>query len=395
MQVPCVPPSLPCLYAGMVRQGVLDADAAQQGVVLRLNRLNEGLANAQLARNDSSLGWLFGGKRAEPLRGLYIWGPVGRGKTMLMDLFFKTAAVPKKRRVHFHAFMADVHRRLHEWRERKKLGLVKGDEPIAPVATQLADEAALLCFDEFAVTDIADAMILGRLFTALFERDVVVVATSNVAPNDLYREGLNRALFLPFLALLSERMDIIRLEARTDFRREKLGAAAVYYTPLGAASHLELDRSFFRLTGYERGQPAVIELLGRDLRVPQAAAGVARFNFSDLCDQPLGPPDYLAIAREYHTIVLDDIPLLGFEQRNAATRFITLIDTLYDQHVKLVASAAGEPADLYRASEGHEAAAFARTVSRLIEMRSQDYLALPHGRADSSASGDTTGIVET
>jgi cell division protein ZapE len=388
-------PSLPHLYADLIRQGVLNADAAQQDVVLRLQRLNEELANAQLARKDSSLVWLLAGKRPRALRGLYIWGPVGRGKTMLMDLFFKAAAVPNKRRVHFHAFMADVHRRLHEWRQRKKLGLVKGEEPIAPVAAQLADEAVLLCFDEFAVTDIADAMILGRLFTALFERGVMVVATSNVAPSDLYRDGLNRALFSPFLTLLSERMDIIRLEARTDFRREKLGAAAVYYTPLGAASHLQLDRSFFRLTGYERGEPAVIELLGRELHVAQAAAGVARFNFPDLCEQPLGPPDYLAIARQYHTIVLDDIPLLGFEQRNAAKRFITLIDTLYDQHVKLVASAAAEAADLYRASAGHEVAAFARTVSRLIEMRSQDYLALPHGRADSSASGDITGIVET
>jgi len=291
--------------------------------------------------------------------------------------------------------MADVHQRLHDWRQKKKLALVREDEPIAPVAAALADEVQLLCFDEFAVTDIADAMILGRLFTALFERGVVIVATSNVAPSDLYRDGLNRALFLPFLTLLSDRMDTVRLEARTDFRREKLGAAAVYYTPSGAVSRLQLERSFCRLTGLERGRPSVIDLLGRRLRVPQAAAGVARFNFSDLCEQPLGPSDYLAIAREYHTIVLDDIPRMGFEQRNAAKRFTTLIDTLYDQHVKLVASAAAEPADLYHASEGHEAAAFARTVSRLIEMRSQDYLALPHGRADSAASGDSTGIVET
>jgi cell division protein ZapE len=379
----------------MVRQGVLEADAAQQAVVLRLNWLNKELANAQLAGKESSLGWLFGGMRTSPLRGLYIWGPVGRGKTMLMDLFFKAAAVPRKRRAHFHAFMADVHQRLHDWRQKKKLALVREDEPIAPVAAQLADEAQLLCFDEFAVTDIADAMILGRLFTALFERRVVIVATSNVAPSDLYRDGLNRALFLPFLTLLSERMEIVRLDARTDFRREKLGAAAVYYAASGVASRRQLDRSFLRLTGLERGRPAAIELLGRQLRVPQAAAGVARFNFSELCEQPLGPSDFLAIAREYHTIVLDDIPRMGLEQRNAAKRFITLIDTLYDQHVKLVASAAAEPADLYHGREGHEAAAFARTVSRLIEMRSQDYLALPHGRADSAASGDTTGIVET
>jgi cell division protein ZapE len=390
-----LPPSVRHMYDELARQGSLDSDPAQQALLIRLDRLNEELANSDLARKASSLGWLFGSKSQPLVRGLYIWGPVGRGKTMLMDLFFKAAVVPRKRRVHFHAFMADVHSRLYAWRQQKKLALVKGDEPIAPVATMLAEEATLLCFDEFAVTDIADAMIIGRLFTALFDRGVVVVATSNVAPHDLYKDGLNRALFLPFVMLLSERMDIVRLEARTDFRHEKLNAAAVYYTPANADSRRELDRSFFRLTGHEQGHPAVIDLLGRQLRVPQAAAGVARFSFSELCEEPLGPADYLAIAREYHTIILDDIPRMSIEQRNAAKRFITLIDALYDQHVKLVASAAREPADLYQAAQGHEAIAFARTASRLVEMRSQDYLSLPHGRADSTASGDSTGIVET
>jgi cell division protein ZapE len=390
-----LPLSLPQLYAEEVRHGRLDFDPAQEAVVIRLDQLREELARSGLARKPNSFGWLFGSNAPVAVRGLYIWGPVGRGKTMLMDLFFEAIDGSRKRRVHFHAFMADVHRRLHAWRQRKKKALVKGEDPIAPVAAELAAEAMLLCFDEFGVSDIADAMILGRLFTALFDRGVVVVATSNVAPSELYKDGLNRALFLPFVALLSERLEVVRLDARTDFRLEKLRTAAVYYVPANAAARHQLDLTFRRLTGHERGRPAIIELLGRQLRIPQAAAGVARFSFFELCEQPLGPADYLAIAQDYHTIVVDEIPVMGIEQRNAAKRFITLIDALYDQHVKLIASAAADPASLYRATDGVEAVAFARTVSRLIEMRSQEYLALPHGRLDSAASGDTTGIVET
>ena len=342
----------------------------------------------------SAFARFMGIRPAEPPRGVYVHGAVGRGKTMLMDLFYGAADVPRKRRAHFHAFMADVHGRLHLWRQAHKRGEVAGDDPIAPVAAELASEASLLCFDEFAVRDIADAMILGRLFTALFSEGVVVVATSNVAPDDLYLEGLNRSLFLPFVALLKERLEIVELDARTDYRLEKLARAPVYYTPLGPKTDAALDAAFLALTGIRQGQPAAIALLGRVLEVPQAIDGVARFDFDGLCGRPLGSPDYLEIAERFHTLFVDRIPVLATAQRNEARRFIILIDALYDMRVKLIASAAAEPAALYAGADGAEAFEFARTASRLFEMRSADYLALPHGR-DASRSGDLGGIAET
>ncbi|HEY8580163.1 MAG TPA: cell division protein ZapE, partial [Beijerinckiaceae bacterium] len=349
-----------------------------------------------LARKSSPLGWLFGRRRpAEPLKGLYVWGSVGRGKTMLMDLFFEAAPVRRKRRAHFHAFMADVHARVHAWRQQKKQGLVKGDDPVAPVAEALAEEAWLLCFDEFAVTDIADAMILGRLFDALFARGVVLVATSNVEPSRLYEGGLNRALFLPFVARLRERVNVVELTARTDFRLEKLNGSPVYHTPADAQARAALDRSFKALTGLDRAGPRDLTVLGRTVTAPQAAGGVARFSFADLCAQPLASADYLAVAEEFHTLVLDEVPRFRAHQRNEAKRFINLVDTLYDQHVKLIASAEAAPVELNAGLEGREAFEFDRTASRLIEMQSIAYLALPHGRSDSAGSGDTTGLVET
>jgi cell division protein ZapE len=314
---------------------------------------------------------------------------------MLMDLFFEGLAARRKRRVHFHDFMSDVHERIHDWRQKLKQGIVRGDDPIRPVAEALADEAWVLCFDEFAVTDIADAMILGRLFTALFERGVVVVATSNVEPDRLYEGGLNRTLFLPFIALLKERMAVVHLDARTDFRLEKLAGSPVFHVPADDAARRALDLAFRRLTGSERGEPMTIQVKGHDVDVPQAAGGVARFSFAELCDRPLGASDYLALARDFHTIIVDGIPVMDFARRNEAKRFITLIDALYDNRVKLVASAEAEAPDLYRAETGREVFEFDRTVSRLIEMRSTEYLSLPHGRADSVGSGDTTGLVET
>jgi len=387
--------SLLDLYNRRVSQGQIERDAAQDAVLRKLDLLRESLVNYRPPRKAGALGWLFSKKTQEPQRGLYIWGPVGRGKTMLMDLFFEEAEVQRKRRVHFHAFMADVHGRIHAWRQKLKAGEVKGDDPIVPVADAISDEAWLLCFDEFSVTDIADAMILGRLFQALFRRGVVIVATSNVDPDDLYQGGLNRALFLPFIALIRARMEVVRLEARTDFRLEKLKGAPVYHVPADAKAAKALSAAFEALTGAPQGAPAELELLGRKIRIPEARAHVARFCFADLCEAPLGAQDFLAIARNYHTVLIDAIPVIAAAERNEAKRFIILIDALYDQHVKLIASAAAEPTELFLGIEGREAFEFERTASRLIEMRSSDYLGLPHGGIASLASGDSSGLVET
>jgi cell division protein ZapE len=314
---------------------------------------------------------------------------------MLMDLFFAASPVVRKRRVHFHEFMVDVHERIHDWRQRLRRGEVSGEDPIAPVAAALAEQAWLLCFDEFHVTDIADAMILGRLFRRLFEHGVVVVATSNVAPDELYRDGLNRSLFVPFIALIEERMDVVRLAARADFRLEKLGGAPVWLVPADASAQAALDTAWRSLTAGNAAPPRELLVKGHLVRVPRAAMGVARFSFAELCEQPLGAEDYLKLAREFHTLVLDRIPVMNYAQRNEAKRFIALIDTLYDNAVKLVASAEAAPTALYQANDGFEAQEFKRTASRLIEMGSRGYLALPHGRKDSAATGSTEGLVET
>jgi cell division protein ZapE len=291
--------------------------------------------------------------------------------------------------------MADVHERIHLWRQKLKSGEVRGDDPIAPVAASLAEEAWVLCFDEFAVTDIADAMILGRLFTALFGHGVVVVATSNVEPDRLYEGGLNRTLFLPFIGLLKERMEVLRLDARTDFRLEKLAGSPVYHVPADGAARAALDAAFRKLSGRPRGDRVTLTVKGHAVEVPQAAGGIARFDFADLCAKPLGASDYIAVAQAFHTVILDGIPRMGFPERNEAKRFIILIDTLYDHRVKLLASAEAQPPELYAAESGPEVFEFDRTVSRLIEMRSDEYLSMPHGRPDSEASGSTTGLVET
>jgi cell division protein ZapE len=393
---PALPSTIAEHYQALVSNGTIEEDAAQRAVVRRLVDLGEALVERRLARKNRALGWLFSRSAPPvPVRGLYVWGSVGRGKTMLMDLFHEHVPIADKRRAHFHAFMADVHERIHAYRQKVKRGEVKDSDPIPPIAGALASEASLLCFDEFTVTDIADAMILGRLFTALFALGVTVVATSNVEPDRLYEGGLNRALFLPFLALLRERMEIVKLEARTDFRMEKLGGAPVWRVPADAASAQALDEAFARLTGGQGGTPLALAVKGRELVVPRAAHGVARLSFAQLCEQPLGASDYLALAERFHTVILDGIPVMGMEKRNEAKRFIILVDALYDAGVKLVASAEAEPPALYTAGEGREAFEFDRTVSRLIEMRSQEYLAAPKGRRDSAASGDTTGLVET
>ncbi len=380
------------LYDAKVSQGELHRDPAQAEVAALLDALASRLGD--WAGRPTGFSRFFSSKSdSHAPRGLYIVGDVGRGKTMLMDLFFDLADVRQKRRVHFHAFMADVHTRIHEWRQASRRGVAKGSEPIGPVAASLARDARLLCFDEFAVTDIADAMILGRLFTALFEENVVVVATSNVAPDDLYRDGLNRTSFLPFIGLLQERMDIVRLDAAQDFRYAKLTAAATWFTPADATATVALDQMFLTLTGAAKGQGTSLPLLGRQIAIPQALGGVARFSFASLCEAPLGAADYLAIAREYGTILIDGIRPIGADERNLAKRFITMIDTFYDEQVKVIASAASEPEDLYQATEGREFFEFRRAVSRLHEMRSLEYLALPHGHG--RPTGNSAGLVET
>jgi cell division protein ZapE len=358
-----------------IAAGELDADLAQLEVAQRLEALAEHLSHWRRPR--AGLWSKLGGKRGEAPRGLYIHGPVGRGKTMLMDLFFELVAFEPKLRCHFHEFMADVHERIAAARRGH------GGDPIAVVAGVLAEETGLLCFDELQVTDIADAMILGRLFKQLFARGVVVVATSNAAPRDLYKDGLNRLLFLPFVALIDENVDVVELRAAKDYRLDKLAGLPLYFTPADAQARSELDRHWDRLTGRHPARVETLHVKGRSVTVPKASMGIARFDFKELCEAPLGALDYLHIAHTFHTVIIEHIPVLTRERRDVARRFITLIDTLYDNGVCLIASAEAEPSALYR--EGDGADAFERTTSRLMEMRSEDYLATRHGAEQAGA----------
>jgi cell division protein ZapE len=378
-EAPTLPPTrVADLYDRRVASGALEADPAQRAVAERLDALIDDLAAPPPAGPGGLLRRLFGGApspaTANP-RGLYVYGDVGRGKTMLMDTFFEVVPVEWKRRVHFHVFMQDVHVRIGEARRAIAEGRLRGDDPIPPVAEALAARARLLCFDEFAVTDIADAMLLGRLFTRLFELGVVLVATSNVAPDDLYRDGINRGHFLGFVELLKTRVDVVRLDAHEDYRLDKLAGLPVYFTPLGEAATAGERRLFRALTGADSAPPATMSVDGRAVAVPEAKGGVARATFDDLCRQPLGPHDYIALAQRFHTLVLTGVPILDASNRNEAKRFITLIDALYDMRVRLVVTAAADPVGLYLAHEGTEAFEFQRTASRLYEMRSASYLA--------------------
>lgn len=361
-------------YEQMAQAGELEADAAQRALADALDALAGALAARASQSKKSALGWLLArGARPEPVRGLYIWGSVGRGKTFLMDLFFQAAPAQGKRRVHFHAFMAEAHERLNDVRGRLKSGELRGDDPIAFAAEAIAAETQLLCFDEFAVHDIADAMILGRLFEQLFTRGVTVVATSNVAPDELYRDGLNRPLFLPFVDLIVQHMAVFELDAPRDFRLDSTGSQRRYVTPLGAEAERCLAAHFRHLTGVDRGTPGEISNKRRRIPVPEAVDGVARFSFEDLCARPLGAGDYLKIAATFHTIILADVPVLGPERRNEVKRLINLVDTLYDQGTRLILSAEAEPEELWQGVEGAESFEFARTASRLVEMRSDAF----------------------
>ncbi len=353
-------------YEQRVRLAAIEPDRAQRVAAERLDRLASALESWKSAGNGGLLSQFFRPRAAAP-KGLYLHGGVGRGKTMLMDLFYETVRFTPKRRFHFHEFMSEVHDRIQRGR-----ATTDGD-PIPFVAAEIAAEAGLLCFDELSITDIADAMILGRLFKALFQRDVVVVATSNVPPDRLYWNGLNRQLFLPFIALLEDHVEVFELDSAKDFRLDKLAGRQLYFAPCDAKAEAGLKAHWERLTGHHPAAPAVIEVKGRKVPVPLAAMGVARFGFADLCEAPLGALDYLHIAHAFHTILIECVPVLTPERRSAARRLVHLIDTLYDNRNCLIVSAEAEPDALY--PEGDGAILFERTASRLMEMRSEAYLA--------------------
>jgi cell division protein ZapE len=360
-------------FRALVAAGELAPDPAQERVARRLHGLWEQLHGYDPGPRPAGLfAWLRRQQQIEAPDGLYIVGAVGRGKSMLMDLFFSAADVRRKQRIHFHRFMQNVHLRFHAFRRAHP----EIEDPIPPLADSIATEAALLCFDEFQVNDIADAMILGRLFQALFERGVVVVATSNIAPDDLFKGQPGRDAFLPFIALIKQRLDVVMMDDGRDFRRERLRGMRTWLVPADARADREMDRAFAELTGGAAGKSDALWVMGRKFLVPLAAEGVARFDFDTLCGAALGPGDYLALATRYHTLILDGVPRLSPDNYDKARRFITLIDTLYDHRVKLLASADALPDQLYQ--RGDNAKMFERTASRLDEMQSADWLELEH-----------------
>jgi cell division protein ZapE len=359
-----------------IASGSFERDASQIALAKKLDALIEVVRSTMRAPKSSALGWFLSRKTIaanEPVRGLYIYGGVGRGKTMLMDIFFKRCPGPRKRRVHFHDFMVEVHDRMTAHRSLLRDGKTKQTDPIVPIAEAIAADARVICFDEFAVTDIADAMILSRLFEALFQHSVVLVATSNVAPHDLYHDGLNRELFLPFLELLKTKVETVAFGAGHDYRADTLAATSRYITPLGPEADGALNAAFTDLTRGATPEAVVLHVLGRSVLVPTAVLGVAKFDFDDLCRKPLAARDFLAVCRAHHTLFIANIPVLGEAERNEAKRFILLIDTIYDNQLRLVVSAAAEPEALYKAENGTEAFEFARTASRLTEMRGSDW----------------------
>ena len=361
-------------YDALVAAGELRADEDQERAIVALARVQ---AELEAVPPRGSVIFRLLGRKPDPARGLYLWGGVGRGKSMLMDLFFDSVRIKRKRRAHFHEFMIDIHARLKAERVKEE-----GD-PIPPIVEALADEARLLCFDEMVVDNMADAAIMSRLFSGLIAAGVTVVTTSNRHPDDLYKDGLNRQLFLPFIDLVKDSLDIIALDGPTDYRRDRLGSAKIWLVPNGPVATAALSETFFRMTDYPPEDRAHVPTLemdvggGRMLHVPKALKGVAVFSFKRLCAEARGAADYLAIARRFHTVIMVGIPVLGPHNRNEAARFVTLIDALYEYRVKFLASADAEPDHLYTTGDGRFE--FDRTVSRLMEMQSEDYLAEGHG----------------
>jgi cell division protein ZapE len=367
-----MPQSVRTAYRERLSRGDIQPDAAQATALEALARLEADLDSA------GEPGFSLFGRKPKGQRGVYLWGPVGRGKSMLMDLFFDSAPVARKRRIHFHVFMAEVHGLVRQWREgdaqaRKAIfNSHKGDDPIAPVADVIAAEARLLCFDELQVTDIADAMILGRLFEALLALGVTLVATSNRPPDDLYKDGLNRQLFTPFIGMLKEKMEVVFVGGPKDFRLDRLRGARLWLAPNDPDNARTFEALWKDMLDGAEETGATLEVLGRKLHLPHAAGGLLRSSFISLCGAMLGPQDYLAIAARFHTVFLEDVPKLTPDRRDVARRFVTLVDALYEAKAKLVALADAEPAALYPAGDG--AFEFERTASRLEEMRSADWL---------------------
>jgi cell division protein ZapE len=359
--------SIRAAYENRLADGRLTPDASQVPVV-------EAFARLEL---DLEKRGLFGGR--PEVRGVYLWGPPGRGKSILMDLFFACAPENRKRRAHFHAFMARVHDLIRQWREgdartRKAVfGQAKGDDPIAPVAELIASEARLLCFDELQVTDIGDAMILGRLFEALFERKVVLAVTSNRAPDQLYLNGINRQLFLPFIDMIETRCEVVSVHGARDWRLDRLMGDRVWFAPDDEANQAAFEALWTDLKGDQAECPTHLTVLGRDVVIDRTDGGLMRATFAELCARPLGPQDYLAVARHFHTVFIEAVPVLGPANHHEARRFVTLIDALYEAGTRLVALAAAPAEALY--PEGVGAFEFERTVSRLNEMAGAEWLA--------------------